>query len=87
MRSEITRLLALSTVYGHEALNTACGELLARSVIGSSNLELFLQSNHQKIAPEPIAFKRERLNRSITAIDLRTYDDFLIDTNDEGGTE
>lgn len=83
MRSEVNRLLALATVYGHEVLNTACKELLARSVVGSSNLELFLQSNHHRVAPEPIAFSRENLNRTVTTVDLRTYDEFLIDSNDE----
>lgn len=83
LRSEVNHLLALATIYGHTALNAACSELLSKGVIGSSNLELLLQSNNEKIAPAPISFDREALNRGVATADLRTYDEFIINSVEE----
>ncbi len=78
LRLEINRLLALSTVYGAENLNTACFELLKDGIIGIDNLERYLRvENIQRKNPDPLKFNREKLNRVIPSTSLSSYDDFL----------
>jgi hypothetical protein len=87
LRSEMNRLLALSTVYGIEALNSACFEMLKDGIIGIDKLERYLRvENVQVINPEPMKFNREKLNRVIQGASLRSYDELLanIKPNEEG---
>ena len=66
LRSEMNRLLALSTVYGVEALNVACFEMLKDGIIGIEKLERYLRVENVAIKnPEPMKFNREKLNRVI----------------------
>jgi len=79
LRTEVNRLLALSTVYGVESLNQACMELLKDGIIGIDNLERYLRVEKvQAINPEPIKFNSERLNRIVPPTNLQSYDDLLI---------
>lgn len=88
LRSEMNRLLALSTVYGVDALNIACKEMLDDGIIGIEKLERYLRVEKvQMINPEPLKFNREKLNRVIPGTSLRAYDDLLVKdepTTDEG---
>jgi transposase len=85
LRSEMNRLLALSTVYGVEALNVACFEMLKDGIIGIEKLERYLRVENVAIKnPEPMKFNREKLNRVIPGATLSSYDDLL--TKDESTT-
>ncbi|HAR42280.1 MAG TPA: IS21 family transposase, partial [Bdellovibrionales bacterium] len=46
MRKEVSKILALATIYGESAVNSACQALLAAGIIGAENLELSLKSSH-----------------------------------------
>lgn len=79
LRSEISRLLALSTVYGTSSLDQACLELLKEGIIGIDNLERYLRIEKvQTKNPEPIKFNREKLNRVIPPVSLQSYDEFIV---------
>lgn len=78
LRSEVNRLLALSTVYGVENLNQACLELLKDGIIGIDNLERYLRVEKvQAINPVPMKFNKEKLNRFIPTTSLQSYDYLL----------
>ena len=75
----MNRLLALSTVYGVEALNTACFEMLKDGIIGIEKLERYLRVENVAIKnPEPMKFNREKLNRVVPGTSLSSYDELLI---------
>lgn len=78
LRVEISRLLALSTIYGSSDLDKACLELLKDGIIGIDNLERYLRIEKVQIKnPEPLKFNREKLNRVIPPIDLHSYDELI----------
>ena len=91
LRSEMNRLLALSTVYGVEALNVACFEMLKDGIIGIEKLERYLRVENITIKnPEPMKFNREKLNRVIPGATLSSYDELLIkddSTTNEGESD
>lgn len=91
LRSEMNRLLALSTVYGVEALNTACFEMLKDGIIGIEKLERYLRVENVAIKnPEPMKFNREKLNHVIPGTSLSSYDELLIkedSTTNEGESD
>ena len=88
LRTEMNRLLALSTVYGVENLNAACLEMLSDGIIGIEKLERYLRVERTEIKnPEPMKFTKEKLNRVIAGTSLRSYDELLIkdeSTKNEG---
>lgn len=85
LRSELGKLLALATVYGDGAVHAACESCLQAGVIGVENLELTLRRTHpastSRLAPEPIAFQNQKLNRIVPTVDLRQYDALLFGSN------
>lgn len=78
IRNEVSRILALATVFGDAAVNTAASELLISGIVGVDNLELALKSAHEQIAPAPIQFQNSKLNRVVPTVDLRRYDALLF---------
>jgi transposase len=81
LRYEVSKLLALVTVYGEENVNEAVGELLKLGVVGSENLELTLKSkNHENLAPKPLNFSNAKLNRVVPTVDLRRFDALLVES-------
>ena len=85
LRSELSRILALSTVYGDAAVHDACGALLKAGVVGVEALEVTLKRLHHPatspLRPEPIAFANDKLNRVVPAVDLRRYDALLFEAD------
>lgn len=78
LKSELTRLLALSTVYGADSLNSACFEMIKDGIIGVDKLERFLKiENVATINPAPLKFSKEKLNRIVPATSLSSYDELL----------
>lgn len=77
LRTELSRILALATVYGEENVHRSCIELLEKGIIGVANLEISLKAAHHpstsNLQPEPIQFENEKLNRVVPAVDLRRY--------------
>ena len=84
IRQEMAKILALSTVYGDEAVHSACEGLLKSSVVGVEALELTLKRLHHPsespLAPEPINFQNQKLNRMTPVVDLRRYDALLFES-------
>jgi hypothetical protein len=82
MRNEVSKILALATIYGESAVNTACQALLAGGVIGVENLELSLKGSHHpsqyELQPSPLMFQNNKLNRVVPTVDLRRYDALLF---------
>lgn len=78
LKYELSRLVALVTVYGENVVLDACAECLGSGIVGVDNLELFLKRQHHpskmNLNPEPIKFNSEKLNRVHPAVDLRKYD-------------
>lgn len=78
LKYELSRLVALVTVYGEAMVLGACGECLSSGIVGVDNLELYLKRQHHpsntNLNPEPIKFNSEKLNRVHPAVDLRRYD-------------
>ena len=84
LRSELSKILALSTVYGDESVHAACIDLLEHGIIGVERLEMQLRQNHhpstEKLNPKPLNFENEKLNRSVPVVDLRRYDALLFES-------
>ena len=82
MRTEVSRVLALATIYGEKNVNSACEALLKSGVIGVENLELALKSEHHpsmcELQPSPLQFQNSKLNRIVPTVDLRRYDALLF---------
>jgi transposase len=90
LRHELSRLLALSTIYGEEAVHSGCQEMLKSGVIGVNNLEIFLRGmyrDNKNIQPEPISFQNQRLNRTVPVVDLRRYDALLFESQKSSAQE
>ena len=92
LKSEMNRLLALSTVYGVDKLNGACFEMLKDGIIGVDKLERYLKIEKTETKnPEPLKFNKEKLNRVIPQASLQSYDQLLVVdtklTNERGEDE
>lgn len=78
LKYELSRLIALVTVYGEKMVLDACCECLGSGIVGVDNLELFLKRQHPPsrthLNPELIKFNNEKLNRVHREVDLRKYD-------------
>ena len=82
IRNEVSRVLALATIYGDNSVNAAAEELLACGVMGVDSLELALRKKHHPsthaLQPAPIQFQNTKLNRAVPTVDLRRYDALLF---------
>jgi transposase len=82
MRNEVSRVLALATIYGDKNVNSACEDLLQNGIIGVENLELSLKGRHHpsecELQPSPLQFQNSKLNRVVPTVDLRRYDALLF---------
>ena len=82
MRNEVSRILALATIYGEKNVNSACEELLKSSILGVENLELCLKSRYHpaehELQPAPLQFQNTKLNRVVPTVDLRRFDALLF---------
>ena len=92
LKYELSRLVALVTVYGEAMVLGACGECLGSGIVGVDNLELYLKRQHHpsntNLNPEPIKFNIEKLNRVHPAVDLRRYDALYFEgENQESASE
>ena len=91
MRNEISKILALATIYGEKYVNLACEDLLKGGVIGVENLELALKTKHHpseyELQPAPLQFQNSKLNRTVPTVDLRRYDALLFQSASSPGRE
>jgi len=85
LKYELTRLIALVTVYGEAMVLDACHECLSSGIVGVDNVELFLKRKHHpsrtELNPRPITFDSEKLNRVHPVVDLRKYDALLFEVD------
>jgi hypothetical protein len=82
LKNELSKLVALVTVYGEALVIEACGECLASGIVGTDAVELYLKKRQRpqdKTNPNPIKFTNERLNRVVPVVDLRRYDALLFE--------
>ena len=91
LRSELSKILALSTVYGDVSVNKACESLLADGIIGVERLEFLLKTHHhpskETLAPKPLNFQNEKLNRVVPVVDLRRFDALLFESKNQSAPE
>lgn len=89
LKYELSRLVALVTVYGEHMVVEACSECLGSGVVGVDNLEIFLKRRHHpsktNLNPEPMKFNSEKLNRYHPAVDLRKYDALYFEGENQVG--
>jgi hypothetical protein len=82
MRNEVSRILALATIYGEKNVNSACEALVKNGILGVENLELSLKTHYHpsecELQPKPIQFQNNKLNRIVPTVDLRLYDALLF---------
>lgn len=87
LKNELTRLIALVTVYGEEMVLAACGECLAAGIVGVDNIELHLKRRHHPsstvLQPALIHFESEKLNRVHREVDLRKYDALYFEVENQ----
>lgn len=87
LRHEASKILALTTIYGKQALLQAVKELLELGIVGVDNLELKLRRSTEQINPPPMHFQKEELNRVHPSCDLRQYDAFYFKAKDDGASD
>lgn len=89
LRSEITTLLALGTVYGEKNLSNAVDALIKRGTIGVEQVELALKrregAEKEATKPAPMRLQDERLARVPPRTDLRQYDQLCLQSLERSG--
>lgn len=79
LRSELSQILALATVFGESQVNACARELLEGGIVGVENLERLLKTrqlhlDQGELLPRPIEFQNQKLNRVVPSVDLSRYD-------------
>jgi len=87
LRQEVSQLLALGTIYGERTLAETVEALLKRGSIGIDQVELALKRRDQNerdlpLRPAPMKIQDERLARIPARIDLRQYDQLILNSRD-----
>ena len=85
LKHEVSRLLALGTIYGETVLAEAIDILLKRGTIGAEQVELALSRQEKKetqLRPAPMSLQDERLARIPSRIDLRQYDQLIMNSRE-----
>lgn len=80
IRSELSRLMVLITVYGADAVERTMGSALSAGFVGAAHLERMLMRD-ESVAdkrPEPIALSDPRLKVAPAVPDLKSYDAILM---------
>lgn len=83
LKHEVSKILALVTVYGENEVALVVESLLENAIVGVENLELSLKNRHLQdtsLNPQPLNFSNPKLNRVVRAADLRRYDARLIES-------
>jgi transposase len=92
LRHEVSRLLALGTIYGAGVLSETVESLLKRGTIGTEQIELALRHREKSregrgdiSRPAPMNLQDERLARIPSRIDLRQYDQLILNSLERSG--
>lgn len=81
VRSELSELVCLATVYGPHVLEHTIEELLTTGVVGISHIERALRlSVKTPSAPAPLSLANERLTFVPPTPNLRAYDAYLLES-------
>ena len=80
IRSEISRLMVLITVYGSQAVEDTIGKALSGGFVGATHLERMLvrDTSAAEKKPEPIDLSDPRLKVATAVPDLKSYDAILM---------
>lgn len=85
LRQEVSRLLALGTIYGEKVLAQTVEALLKRGSIGIDQVELALKMvsapGTDRLRPAPMHIQDDRLCRIPQRIDLRQYDRLIFESS------
>lgn len=83
LKSEISRLLALGTVFGPIELDKAVAQVIQFGSFGADQVERFLKTtaSAKPINPKPLSLKNENLMRTPARIGLESYDALLFNQN------
>ena len=85
LRQEVSRLLALGTIYGEKVLAETVEALLKRGSIGIDQVELALKRGSDpgtdRIKPKPMHLQDDRLGRIPQRVDLRRYDRLIFESS------
>ncbi|MBU0596555.1 MAG: hypothetical protein KKH94_11045, partial [Candidatus Omnitrophica bacterium] len=89
IRTELSQLMIIITVYGPEAVEKCIGEALAKGIIGSQYIERLLSQsqNSLEIKPAPLQLNDERLSIPPNIPNLKTYYALLLDSETNENTE
>jgi transposase len=79
LRSEISELVCLGTVYGAHQVEEAIGRLLDRGSVGVSHIERALRLAETPQAPPPLQLTQQHLVFVPPEPDLKSYDSLLLD--------
>ena len=81
LKQEVSRLLALGTIYGETQLATAVSEILKTGSVGVERIEMWLKNRtDEPKKPAPLNFDSDRLARIPARVDLRRYDEMIFKT-------
>lgn len=81
IRSELSRLMVLITVYGADAVEKVMGKALSGGFVGAAHLERVLMRDESAAAiknPEPLSLSDQRLILPHATPDLKSYDAILM---------
>lgn len=89
LRQEVSRLLALGTIYGEKVLAETVESLLKRGTIGIDQVELALKNRDRRekesLRPAPMNIQDDRLARIPSRIDIRQYDRLILSSLERTG--
>lgn len=95
LKSEISKLLALGTIYGYAALETAVAKIIKHGSFGTDRIEQFLKVSEKSkpLQPKPLSLQNEKLMKTPARVGLEYYNTRLFnnkpkekdeDNGDEG---
>lgn len=80
LKSELTKLLALGTIYGCAALEAAVAKIIKHGSFGTDRVEQFLKVTEKSkpIQPKPLSLQNEKLTKTPARVDLEYYNTRLF---------
>jgi len=80
LKSEISKLLALGTIYGHAALEGAVAKIITHGSFGTDRIEQFLKVSEKAkpLQPKPLSLQNEQLKKTPARMDLEYYNNRLF---------
>ncbi len=95
LKSEISKLLALGTIYGDKALEAAVAKVIKHGSFGTDRIEQFLKVTEKSklLQPKPLSLQNEKLKKTPARVNLEYYNIRLFndkpkkEKDEDDGTE